>query len=274
MTSPRIDKPLPMRSTTTVKTRPYASMRTIGALILREMSTRYGRIPGGYVWALFEPLGAILLLSVGFSLLIAQPSLGTSFILFYATGYLAFSLYQSISVLVARSINFSRPLLRYPSVTWLDAVLARFSLNLLTEIMVTYCLLTAILLSSDTKTVIQILPILQAMIFAAFIGLGVGVLNCFLIGILPMWDILWSVVTRPLFLASGVMFIYEDMPSSVQSILWYNPILHVTGLMRMGIYPMYKPSYISIPYLLYVGLITLSLGMLFLHRHHRTILNR
>ena len=32
-----------------VKTRSYATGRTIMALVLREMSTRYGRTPGGYI---------------------------------------------------------------------------------------------------------------------------------------------------------------------------------------------------------------------------------
>ena len=48
-----------------VLTRRFATPRTILALMLREMSARYGRSPGGYLWALLEPLGAILILSSG-----------------------------------------------------------------------------------------------------------------------------------------------------------------------------------------------------------------
>ncbi|WP_260008654.1 hypothetical protein [Leisingera sp. M527] len=62
------------------------------------MSTRYGRTPGGYLWAILEPMAAILFLAIGFSLVIRSPSLG-SFLLFYATGFLPFNLYQSISAL-------------------------------------------------------------------------------------------------------------------------------------------------------------------------------
>ena len=36
--------------------RRFASLRAIGALILREMATTYGRSPGGYAWALIEPV--------------------------------------------------------------------------------------------------------------------------------------------------------------------------------------------------------------------------
>jgi len=253
--------------------RPFATFRTIGALILREMSARYGRTPGGYVWALIEPLGVIVILALGFSLLVRSPSLGTSFLLFYATGFLPFNLYQSVSVFVARSIHFSRPLLFYPSVTWLDAVLARFILNTLTALMVTYVLLTAIIMNTDAHVVISITPILQALALAAILGLGVGTMNCFLIGVVPVWDIIWSIVTRPLFLASGVMFTYEDMPSAVQNVLWFNPVMHVTGLMRMGFYPMYNPNYVSFTFVILVSLIALTLGLLFLRKNYRKILN-
>lgn len=56
-------------------------IRNILALILREMSTRYGRTPGGYVWMIVEPMAGIMLLAVGFSLLLRSPSLGISFLL-------------------------------------------------------------------------------------------------------------------------------------------------------------------------------------------------
>ncbi|MCC5956800.1 MAG: hypothetical protein JJU07_11910, partial [Natronohydrobacter sp.] len=46
-----------------------ASFRSISALMLREMATRYGRTPGGYLWAVVEPLGMILILGYAWSLL-------------------------------------------------------------------------------------------------------------------------------------------------------------------------------------------------------------
>ncbi|MEM9128150.1 MAG: ABC transporter permease [Pseudomonadota bacterium] len=243
------------------------------ALILREMSTRYGRSPGGYIWAILEPLGAILLLGIGFSLVIRNPPLGNNFLLFYATGFLAFNLYQNLSTLIARSINFSRALLFYPAVSWVDAILARFLLNSLTGVLITYILLTGILLTINTRTVLDIWPVIQAMALAMLLGLGVGTLNCALIGLIQVWDQVWSIATRPLFLASGIIFLYEDLPQTAQSILYYNPLMHITGLMRTGFYPMYNPQYIDIPFVILASLVPLFLGLVLLGRFHRYILN-
>jgi len=248
--------------------------KTVLALMLREMSTRYGRSPGGYIWAILEPLGAIIMLGFGFSLLLRNPSLGNSFLLFYATGFLPFSLYQNLSTTIARSMIFSKPLLRYPAVIWIDAILARLLLNSLTGILVTYIVLTGILFLIDTRTVIEYVPLLEALFLTILLGFGIGVLNCALFGLIAIWETVWSIITRPLFLASGIFFIYEDMPPVVQDILWYNPLLHLTGLMRQGFYPMYAPQYINLTYVAAFSLIALFFGLLLLSRHHRDILNR
>lgn len=254
--------------------RRFATVRTVLALVLREMSSRYGRTPGGYVWAVLEPLAAIIVLSVGFSLVLRAPSLGTSFLLFYATGYLPFDLYMSVSNQVARAINFSKPLLQYPAVTWLDAVLARFLLNSLTSILVAILLLGGILIATDARATLDMVPVVQAMALAMLLGLGVGTLNCALIGLFPIWEVAWSIITRPLFLASGIFYIYEDLPPLAQDILWYNPLIHILGLMRTGFFPTYTAAYVNEVYVLAVSLVLLALGQILLGRYHREILNR
>lgn len=253
--------------------RSFPTLRAVAALMLREMGSRYGRTPGGYLWAVLQPLGAIMVLSVGFSLVLRSPSLGTSFILFYATGFLPFSLYGDISSAVGRALRYSKGLLLYPSVTWVDAVLARFFLNTLTGLMITYLLLAGILITAETRSVLDLVPIVQALALTALLGLGVGAMNCLIFGLFPVWEQVWSIVTRPLFLASGVFFLYEDMPSLAQDILWYNPLLHIVGLMRTGFYPMYAPSYVSVTYVAAVSLVLLAFGLLLLGKHYRTIIN-
>ncbi|MEX0301537.1 MAG: ABC transporter permease [Leisingera sp.] len=254
--------------------RRFAALRTITALMLREMSTRYGRTPGGYLWAVLEPLAAILFLSIGFSLVIRNPSLGTSFLLFYATGFLPFNLYQTISGTTSKAISYSRPLLKYPAVTWLDAVLARFLLNSLTSILITFLLTGGILAAIDSRAVLDMPVAVQAMALSMFLGLGVGMMNCVLMGLYPLWEVIWAIFTRPLFIASGILYIFEDLPPLAREVLWYNPLLHITGLMRSGFYPTYTASYVSVAFVLFASLALLALGLILMGRYHREILNR
>ncbi|MCX7288621.1 MAG: hypothetical protein NTW20_13985 [Rhodobacterales bacterium] len=70
--------------------RGFRTSRSVVALMLREMSTTYGRSPGGYLWVILEPVGGIALLSLvlTFGLRVKSPGLGINFPLFYATGVL------------------------------------------------------------------------------------------------------------------------------------------------------------------------------------------
>ncbi len=274
-TIPQPPAPLPPAQIPTASTnRRFASLRTIAALMLREMSTRYGRTPGGYLWAVLEPLAAILFLSLGFSLIMRTPSLGTSFLLFYASGYLPFSLYSMLATMTARAINFSSGLLKYPAVTWIDAVLARFILNSLTQILIGALLIGGIMALVDAHAVFTAGPVLEATALAILLGLGVGLVNCVLIGLFPLWDTAWSIINRPLFLASGVIYIYEDLPTNAQNLLWYNPILHIIGIFRTGIFPTYSADYASPLYVLMIALALMTLGLILMGRYHRDVLNK
>ncbi len=215
----------------------------------------------------------IVVLSVAFSLLLRTPPLGNSFILFYATGFLPFYLYQQISLVVSRSIMFSQALLQYPAVTWVDAILARFILNTLTSILVTIILTTAILALTETRTILEIGPIVLSLTLAMLLGLGVGTLNCVLVGLFDIWAQVWSIATRPLFLISGIIYLYEDLPENVRDLLWWNPLIHIIGIYRTGFYPSYTPTDINIPYVIAWGVISLFLGTVLMGRFHRDILS-
>jgi len=253
--------------------RQFPTSRAVVALILREMATRYGRSPGGYIWALLEPMGAIGVMAFGFSLLINNPPLGNSFILFFATGFLVFGVYQDLSLAVSRSIQFSRPLLFYPTVTWVDAVVARLVLNTLTSILVILLLMTTLVLVTDARIVLDMSAVVEAVGLAILFGTSVGMVNCVLLGLFPIWGQIWSIATRPLFIISGVFFLYEGLPTLAQNILWYNPLMHITGLMRKGFYSTYSADYVSIPFVAGVSVALLFLGVVTMGRFHRDILN-
>lgn len=252
----------------------YASARAVGALILREITTTYGRSPGGYVWAVLEPAAGIALLTLIFSMVFRTPPLGTNFALFYATGILPLMMYTDISAKMAQTIQFSRALLTYPRVTFLDALIARFILNAMTQMVVHILILGFILFALGSRTPLDFTRIAQAYVLILTLAIGIGTLNSFLTLTYPVWSTAWAVLNRPLFLISCVFFLFETVPQPYDDYLWYNPIVHVAGLMRDGFYPYYQPTYVSFAYPLGIAAITTTTGLLLLNRYHRDILDR
>jgi capsular polysaccharide transport system permease protein len=258
------------------KTRKFKTVRTITALILREMGTTYGRSPGGYIWAILEPVGAITLFTVVISLglKLKSPSIGTSFMLFYATGFLPFAIYGQTANKIAKSLKYSRQLLKYPGVRFTDTIIARFLLNILTQLMVVYVIMSGIRYAFDVGAILNMPAILLSLTMAAFFGLGVGLVNCFLSGVFPVWEQIWSIITRPLFLLSTVIYTFEEVPWQYQDVVWYNPLVHIIGMMRRGFYPIYDAAYASPVYVFGVSLVCIFFGLLLLSRWYRRILVR
>ena len=252
----------------------FATPRAVGALILREIITTYGRSPGGYIWAILEPAAGIALLTLVFSVGFRTPPLGTSFALFYAAGILPLMMYTDISTKLAQTIQFSRALLAYPRVTFLDALIARFILNFLTQMMVHFIVLGFIVIFLKPTTALDFSKIGQAYVLTLALAIGIGTLNSFLTLAYPIWQTAWSILNRPLFLVSCVFFIFESVPQPYADYLWFNPIVHIAGLMRDGFYPFYQPTYVSIAYPLAISALSTMAGLFLLNRFHRDILDK
>lgn len=246
--------------------------RIVVALMLREMATTYGRSAGGYAWALLEPVLGIALLSVIFSVSLRHPGLGSNFPLFYASGFLPFVMYNDLSNKIAASIRFSRPFMAYPSVTFMDALLARALLNAMTHVTIITVVLAGIFVIFQLPVDIRMGAILESLALVSLLAMGVGTLNCYLITAFPIWERFWNILSRPLFLISGIFFTYDMMPTAAQNILWYNPLIHCVGLMRRGLYPTYEGAYISGAYVVLVSVILLFFGLLLLLRNYRTLM--
>ncbi len=250
----------------------FASVRAITALILREMTTTYGRSPGGYVWMVIEPVLGIALLAAVFSLGFRNPPIGSNFAIFYATGLLPFFMFIDVSTKLAQAINYSRQLLAYPRVTFVDAIVARLILSVLTRLLVSCIVFAGILVLFDTRTTLELARILLSFAMAIALGAGVGTLNCFAMSMFPVWQQVWSIVTRPLILVSGVIFLFDAVPEPWRGYLWFNPLVHVTGEMRAAFYVSYDAPYVAPAYVFAVSLIAGLIGLVFLHRYHRDIM--
>ena len=255
------------------KQRSFASLRAISALVLREMANSYGRSPGGYFWAIAEPVGGIILLTAVFSMGFRTPPMGTNFAIFYATGVIPFSCFLSLSMRLGQSIKSSRALLDYPAVTFMDSLLARIFFNVVTQLLVAYIVFTVIMMTQETRTDPQILGIALAFLMVFVVAIGVGTVNCFLFTAFPWWQQVWSIVTRPLFLLSCVFFIFDNIPDSAKPYLWWNPLVHVVGQMRRSFYPSYQGDYVSYVYVFSLGLLLTAIGLILLQRYHRDLIN-
>ena len=182
-------------------------------------------------------------------------------------------MYTDISAKLAQTIQFNRALLTYPRITFLDALIARLVLNTLTQMIVHVIVLGFILLVLHPTTTLDYTKIAQAYALTLMLATGIGTLNAFLTLAYPIWQTAWAVLNRPLFLISCVFFIFEAVPQPYSDYLWFNPLVHIAGLMRDGYYPFYQPTYVSVIYPVTLSAVTAMAGLFLLNRYHRDILD-
>lgn len=241
-------------------------------MMVREMTTRYGRSSAGYFWAIAEPVGMIALLSLAFSQFLRLPPLGPSFVLFYASGYIPFAFFQTINKITSSAVSSNKPLMTFPAVSPLDALVARAILQFLTMIVVTVVILLGISQVIDEPIHISILPFMMACLAGGILGFGGGTLNVVIFSFIPSYKNLWAIISRPLFIVSGIFYTVESMPSSVQSILILNPLVHITGQSHRAFYPIYDGSFVVLAYPIGLGIFMFVLGLALLTRHRSFII--
>ena len=80
-----------------------------------------------------------------------------------------------------------------------------------------------------------------------------------------------NIFTRSL---SCIVFVFETIPQPFRDWLWYNPIVHIVGIMRQGLYFNYSGSYISPIYVYFLSLFLSVVGFFLIWLFKDKLLNR
>lgn len=250
----------------------FRFFRSFSALVLREMSSSYGRSPGGYIWAIAEPVAGIAVMTIVFSYFLRSPPLGTNFMYFFSGGILIFGFYGAIWGKTATTLRAVQALIEYPAVSYMDALLARLFLHTMTDLLVMVMVIGGIILIYDLSPILNWAALFNAISMAFLFGLGVGLVNCYLFTMYPLWERVWAIINRPLFFLSGVFYLPESLPEQGRDILLWVPTLHMTSEMRRGMFATYDGVYVSSIYVYTLSLGLITFGLLLLARHHKDMI--
>jgi capsular polysaccharide transport system permease protein len=109
---------------------------------------------------------------------------------------------------------------------------------------------------------------------ALLLGFGVGTMNCFLVTRFPVWQRIWSILNRPMFILSCVVFTFETTPQPFRDWLWFNPVVHVVGMARQGMFSGYDAAYVSHAYVVFFSLMFGALGFFLIWCFRDRLLNQ
>jgi capsular polysaccharide transport system permease protein len=236
-------------------------VRVIGALILRETRSRFGRSQLGYLWAIAEPLLYIISLSLLFDAISRHSPFGSSVALFFATGLLPYQLYSRIASALTSAFDANEALLAYPIVKPVDTLIARALLEIATAALVMILLFGGLVYFIDVSAPEALHVMVAAILGLSLMGFGVGTINAVISKMFVSWRQVYDVASRPLMLVCGVFFTLDTLPPGAREVVSYIPIAHGIELFRSGYYAGYRSTTMDIGYLFVCGLVLCLIGL-------------
>ncbi|MDB5513139.1 MAG: kpsM [Enterovirga sp.] len=236
-------------------------LRVLGALLLRDVKTRFGGKAANYLIAIGWPLVHMAVLLTIYTFMGRSAPVGNSTPLFFATGLLPYMTFQYPSRQMMLGPMMNGPLLSFPVVNFMDLVLARAILEFITACAV--ILLFAFILFSFGVDITPRYPAeaVSALAAALFLALSVGVVNTVINRFLKIWFIAYILVMILLYIASGIVFLPEAVPEKYRDILVWNPGLQVVEWFRSAYYEGYGKLTLDKTYVIVFSLVALAIGL-------------
>lgn len=235
--------------------------RVIGALLMREIVTRYGRDNLGFLWLFVEPM--LFTLGVTALWITAGLSHGSTLpvVAFALTGYSSVLLWRNCATRASMAIPPNLGLLYHRNVRVLDLFAARILLEIAGATM-SFVLLAAFWISLGWMELPNdIAMVIAGWLFLSWFGAALALLVGALTAYSEIAERLWQPMAYMLFPLSGAAFMLEWMPSGMRKLLLWIPMVHGVEMLREGYFGTVVRTHYDTGYLFTVCAVTTLLGL-------------
>lgn len=222
--------------------------RVVWSITARENMRQHRSSPIGMLSSLLEPIALIMMMTLVFAYIrLRVPGMGDYLMLFLMTGVVPIYMFRKGVNSAERVAAQMRPLLFFRTVRPLDLMLGGL-LNAFLALIALFCLMTLFFklvyrVPEPENFVLSLVPT----VCNAGIAFGFASVNLLIKTWFPYWGTIFTIITAPLGICSGLFYTAEVMPERVRDILYYNPIFHSTDWTRHFFYPDYTSEFFD-PY--------------------------
>ena len=208
--------------------------RVIGALLMREIHTRYGRENIGYLWVIGEPFLFCVGVAIMWTAIRPAHEHGVPVTAFVITGYVPLTMWRHCVGRSIKAFDANGSLLFHRQVTPLDIILARCILEIVGA------LIAGIVVSAGAILIgFMDMPNDFGLLYVGLLYEAVFCLACALImaPLTESGDLLEKFVSAFMYLSipfSGAFTMVDWMPESFQSVLLWSPSVHALEIIRKG----------------------------------------
>ncbi len=236
-------------------------MRVIGALLMREIITRYGRNNIGFLWLFIEPLMMTLIVVMMWKFVRAHQISSLNIVAFVLTGYPMAMMWRNASNRAIGAISGNMSLLYHRNVRVLDTIFARVLLEVAGATIAQIAIMAVLLAIRWIEWPADIFYMLLAWLLMALFALGLGLVICSIAFKFEAFGKLWGTFSFIMLPLSGAFFFVSSLPQQAQQyVLWF-PMVHGTEMFRQGYFGGSMQTMENPWYLLLCDLVLLFIGL-------------
>lgn len=235
--------------------------RVIGALLIREMLTRYGRHNLGFLWIFVEPM--IFTLGVTTLWTISGMAHGSNLPIgaFAITGYSSVLLWRNMPGRTIGGLGPNIPLMYHRNVRVIDIFLARLLLEVAGATMSFVVLSLLFSFIGWIKLPEDILKVVFGWVMLAWLGAALAIFLGALNERTEAVEKIWHPAAYLIMPLSGAAFIVDALPKTGQDLMLLIPMVHCVEIIREGYFGSAIHAHYDVTYLVTVNSILSLLAL-------------
>lgn len=221
-------------------------LRVIHALLIRELTTRFGRENIGFLWIMVEPLLFAGLVATIWRFMKGPEEHGVGIIAFVISGYIPITLFRhgiarSVSVFVANS-----SLLYHRQIKILDFVFVRFFIEMLGGMMAYVFIATILIAVGEFPVPANIGLLIAGWMLYALVSFSICLVVAPVSEMSEVMEKFIPVTTYVMIPFSGLFTMASWLPPTMRDFLLWSPFVNAMELMREGIWGNKVTAYYNI----------------------------
>jgi capsular polysaccharide transport system permease protein len=235
----------------------------IYALLLRELTSRFGKSRGGFLWVLVEPVAHLLVPILIFGLIRQALVPGVELPVFLVYGFLPFLLFKAICLQIVDGVNAAQGLLSYRQVLLMDVFVAKAMAHCVIQTVVFAIVLTGLAMFGYDVLPPHPVELAGVLALTVMLAFGLGLLLAAIASLVPDARAVIHVMFMPLYFASGILFPVTRFSDEWVRVLAINPVLHLVELSRlMAVEGYVAMKYLNIMYPIALALTSTIVGLM------------
>lgn len=246
--------------------------RVIGALLMREILTRYGRHNIGFMWLFVEPMIFTLGVAALWSFVGASHGSNLPIVAFALTGYSSVLVWRNMPGRLCGAIEPNLALMYHRNVKVMDIFAARLLLEG-AGATISFIILGIIFTSIGwIKPPEDILKVMHGWFMLIWFGVSLAVLIGAWSARSEIIEKVWHPLAYLLFPLSGAAFMVDWLPHAAQKFVLYLPMVHGVELLREGYFGSAVHAHYDIAYMAFICLCLNLLGLAMLREAGRRVI--